>query len=132
VSAERERTLLDEQLDRAFAALDQVGTGELRDAGVALERRGGVWAEFGSVLAQVASVREQGGQLRGARYMLGRAIEDLDDESAGRLEGATAPFWALVLEARQEAGEGGAWEPIYVTPLLAPEPIQDLSGNAAN
>jgi hypothetical protein len=106
LSVERKRAALDECLDRCFAALDQVAASELRDAALALERRGDALGRFGGVLSAVASRREYGtSNLSGERFQLRRAIEGLDDDAAGRLEGAAAPFWAIVLEARFELGD---------------------------
>ena len=95
-----ERTALDEHLDQAFAALDAVPVHELRSAGAALEKRDDWLSRFGRVLMSVAFAREcETGNLRGARYMLTRAVEELDDEQAEQITSARAEFSQIVREA---------------------------------
>jgi hypothetical protein len=97
--------VVEEHLDRAFAALAQVGIRELEATAAALAKRDDGLARFGGVFSGVAFARERGKEWRGARYTLERAIRHLDDGLAERLEGATAPFWAHVLAARDDVEE---------------------------
>ena len=103
-----ERSELDEQLEQALAALVGVPIWELEATAAALEKRGNGLGAFAQVFREVAAARAGGYQSRGARWTLKAALRGLDDESAGRVEGAAASVWALLLEARQEAG-GDGW-----------------------
>jgi hypothetical protein len=107
MTAGRERTASDEHLARALAALAAVGIRELEAAAAALEKREDGLRAFAEVFRQVAEARAGGYKSSFARWNLLDAIRGMDDELAGRLEGATAPFWAAVLEARAELDEGG-------------------------
>jgi hypothetical protein len=91
---------LEELLDAALAALDEVSVRELEATGEVLCRRRDGMRVFGQVFVDRADEREGGfGQ---SRYHLAGAVADIDVRTAARIENATAPFWAHVRDALAE------------------------------
>jgi hypothetical protein len=103
-----ERSELDERLEGALATLDAVGIWELEAVAAALEKRDDGLRAFAGVFREVADARACGYESGGARWTLKAALRGLDNDSAARLEGASSPFWTLVLDARPEV-DGDGW-----------------------
>ena len=91
--------LVDEHLDKAFAALDDVPVRELMATSEALERRRDGLRDFASIFRNVAQAREGGWGTDIPRFHLQESVSRADEEFAAQIADASAPFWRHVRKA---------------------------------
>jgi hypothetical protein len=90
---------VDEHIAAAFASLDDLTVRELEATAEVLEHRRDGLRAFAGIFRNVAGAREGGWSTDLPRYHLGEAVSRADEDLAGRIAGAEAPFWRHVREA---------------------------------
>jgi hypothetical protein len=93
---------VNEHLDKAFAALDDVPVRELVATSEALERRKDSLRNFASIFRNVADARGQSWGTDIPRLHLRENVSRADEELAERIADASAPFWRHVRDALAE------------------------------
>jgi hypothetical protein len=92
---------VDEHLDKAFAALDDVPARELVATSEALERRKDGLRDFASIFRSVADARGGGWGTDIPRFHLGLAVSGADEKLVEQIADAPALFWRHVREAME-------------------------------